>query len=129
MLHWRTTHLEFCSHAIVCIATNVIVVFIPQLTTLIPDPTFSIGAHLSRRILVDQTSIYWIRDQLLVYPILMRNQRTDLCPMYHRTINKQHLYLNKLLDISRIIPYTWTVAGDGGIYSKQCNHRLRPLLP
>jgi len=26
----------------------------------------------------------------------------------------QQLYLNKLLDISRIIPYTWTVAGDGG---------------
>jgi len=30
------------------------------------------------------------------------------------SINKQQLYLNKLLDISRIIHYTWTVAGDGG---------------
>jgi hypothetical protein len=35
-------------------------------------------------------------------------------PIYHRTNNKQQIYLNKLLDISRIIPYTWTVAGDGG---------------
>jgi len=37
-----------------------------------------------------------------------------ICPLYHRTINKKEVYLNKLLDSTRIIPYTWTVAGDGG---------------
>ena len=59
---------------------------------------------------------------------LKLTKKIDTCPIYHRTINNQELYLNKLLDISRIIPYTWTVAGDGGQQYKQCNHRLCALV-
>ena len=33
-------------------------------------------------------------------------------------INLFYLNANKLLDISQNILYTWTVAGDGGIYLK-----------
>jgi len=58
---------------------------------------------------MDQGSVASCQCILAIDPWLMY-----VNPIYHRTNNKQQLYLNKLLDISRIIPYTWTVAGDGG---------------
>ena len=42
-------------------------------------------------------------------------------------INLFHLNANKLLDISQNILYTWTVAGDGGIYLKSFFGRAHPI--